>query len=200
MRTISLAVCAFLALASGACHKAAPLSAGLKDAVRKVRFQAPCNTVIPQEWPASLPVPTGAAGGAEFKIFFYPLGQAGTPNLVNAPLGAAVFDSQGTVASCARLPGEKKGLSNRRWPQAVDKLDVDELQQELDRLYAATAEVAVLYAAQAAITDAARKTLQDYSSRFSSLAEPALLPDYYKLNPDFWVWLERCGAPAPIKR
>jgi hypothetical protein len=171
----------------------------LKLALQSASATAPCDTVIPRQWPHSLPVPTGAAGGAEFKIFFYPLGRPHTPDFVNAPLGEAVLRSDGSISSCQRLPGEKKGLSSVRWPAATDKLSVDELVAELDRLYAATEEVAVLYAAKAPLTEAAKKTLQDFSRRFPDVAEPVLLSYYYQLNPDFWEWLSKSGAPALAK-
>jgi len=196
MRTASLAAGVLLVLAPCAGVQAAPLPAKLKLALQSASSTAPCDRVIPEEWPHSLPVPTGAAQGTEFKIFFYPLGRPRSPDFVNAPLGQAVLNSDGSISSCKRLPGRKKGLAAARWPKATDKLSVDELLADLDRLYAATEEVAVLYSAKAPIPEAAKKTLQDYRRRFLALAEPALLPYYYRLNPAFWDWLGKSGAPT----
>lgn len=200
MRKAALAVGALLALAPCACRdKGAPMSAGFKQALQSVASTAPCDTAIPQEWFQSLPVPTGQAGGQEFKVLFYPRGAPDTPDFVSAPLGEAVFRSDGAVASCRRLPGATKGLSSRRWPKATDSLSAAQLEAALDRLYAATEQAAALYAAQAPADGPAKRVLEDYSRQFQALAEPALLPFYYQANPDFWQWLEKSGAPAFAK-
>ena len=199
MRRCLPAVCALAVMAPMACREGTPRPTRLQAVVQKAKFTAPCDRAIPMEWFQSQPVPTGGAGGREFKIFFYPSGKFGSPDFVNAPLGEAVLNSGGEILSCIRLPGEETGLSAVRWPAALGQLSVDDLEKRLDELYAATEQVSVLYSSRAPITEAARATLQRYSQKFRALAEPALLGYYYGLNPDFWEWLNKSGAPTLAK-
>jgi hypothetical protein len=199
MKNLSAASCLLFILAPCACRKPAPTPAKLKTALQTVSAIPPCDKLIPGEWPHSLPIPTGAPGGTEFKIFFYPLGKPGTPEFVDAPLGEAVLRSDGSVFICNRLPGEKKGLASARWPRSADDLTFEDFLASQDRLYATTEKVAVLYSAKVPLTQEDKNTLQEYGRQFSSLAEPALLPYYYRLNPDFWDWLAKSGVPALSK-
>jgi hypothetical protein len=159
--------------------------------------QPPCDAIIPMEWPPSLPVPTGAGAGREFKVFFYPLGRPGAPDFVLAPRGESVFNSEtGHVSSCRRLEGQPQGLSDKRWPAGIGKLTIDEFILKQDRLYAASQEVAGLYAAKGVTTNETRAILRTYGGQFLEMAEPALRSYYYRLNPDFWQWLKDAGAPT----
>ena len=133
MRKI-LAAAAVFGLMACACGKRMTPNTKLKAAVQSAHFKAPCDALIPMEWPSSLPVPAGSAGVQEFKVFFYPLGRPGTPGFVGAPLGEAVLRLDGSVASCQRLPGAGQGLSAKRWPEAAAALGVDGLGRSLDQL------------------------------------------------------------------
>lgn len=179
-----------------ACRGGSAPPSRLELAVQASSSQPPCDTVIPMEWPASLPVPS-AGGAGEYRVFFYPLGEPESLGFVNAPLGEAVIKPEtGGAASCRRLEGELRGLGSRRWPEAVDEMEPDELERRLGGLYASTEKAARLYAAKAPLKPEDRKVLGDYSRRFLELAEPPLRPYYYRLNPDFWDWLGAQGLPT----
>jgi len=169
----------------------------LQQAMQGLSAQAPCDKLIPLEWPVSWPVPTGSAGGREFKVFFYPL--SGLPDNadVAAPLGEAVFDADsGKPSQCRRLPGALSVLSRTRWGPKAEALSMKEFEARSADFYAATEEMGKLYAARAALSPAQRRKAEAYAGLFQDMAEPALLPYYQALNPDFWKWLADNGAPA----
>ena len=201
MRPRLLGACIILLAGSGlwACRKAKPLSNPLKNSVQAVASRAPCDSIIPMEWAHSFPVPTGRAQGREFRVFFYPLGQPGTPGFVKSPMGEATLIMDGAISSCSRFPGEPKGLAAQRWPAALSKIGMGEFSRKLDGFYGAAEKAAALYAAKPPASDETRKIIQEYRRWFNELAEPALLPYYYQLNPDFWEWLDASAAPTAAK-
>lgn len=198
-KALLLAALALIAGCSKPKAPAAKLSDKLKNALVELPRTPPCDAVIPMEWPSSVPVPTGRAAG-EFKIFFYPL--MGDPARLKlyAPAGEAVLDlASGKASSCVKLAGPLKELSGARLTPALEKMSQAEIDRASDELSAAGERVAVLYAAKRAPTPEEAEDLKDYGRRFMELAEPALLPYYYKLDPDFWEWLRKAGAPSVPK-
>ncbi|MFH1726745.1 MAG: hypothetical protein ABII00_19220 [Elusimicrobiota bacterium] len=177
------------------CSKAeAPVMPGpgrLERAVQAAQTLPPCDTVIPMELPATWPVPTGQKGGSEFKVLFYPF--TGTPvasPTVYAPVGEAILDLEtGKPSACERWPGHGNILSKRRWPEGIQGLSVDEFDKLAARLYDATEQVAALYVTEYKPTGTGLDLMKRYLALFESLAEPDLLPYYYRMNPDFWEWL-----------
>ncbi|MGA3174404.1 MAG: hypothetical protein ABSE25_08290 [Syntrophorhabdales bacterium] len=155
---------------------------------------------IPMEWPASWPVPTGGKKGAEFKIFFYPIPGRKVPDAefrIYAPQAEATLDIRdGSVTRHGRYGGPKKEISSKRWPDELSNISMEEFEKLEDRLYKATEEVAVIYAAGRRPTPAEGRRIQTYGKLFLKMCEPALRPYYYALNPDFFDWLGKCGAPT----
>ena len=169
----------------------------LQQALQGLSAQDPCDKLIPLEWPASWPVPTGKGGGREFKVFFYPIGGGRGEFKLSAPLGEAVFDADsGKPSQCRRLPGALTVLSQERWGAKAEAMSMKEFEARSVDLYAASEEMGKLYGAKAPLSAAQREKAEAYGRLFQDLVEPALRPYYQALNPDFWKWLAENGAPA----
>lgn len=168
-----------------------PPPGALQKSVRTASSVAPCDALIPMEWPASWPVPTGGKAGKEFKLFFYPMAAGAREKpWIGAPLGEATLEAGGAVTACRRLEGKPHPISSRRWPEAAEALGVAGFEKKRARLYELSEAVAVQYAAQGGASPEAR----EYARLFQELAEPDLAPYYKALNPVFWAWLAKAGA------
>jgi len=145
------------------------------------------------EWPPTWPVPLGSS---RFKILFYPL--TGTPDAeprLYSPSAQAVLDVEsGKPLNCGPLPGSVKELSRRRWPRAMDQVGVKEFMELADKLYARTEAVAQAYAPGGVPAARDSAAAREYLQLFESLAEPDLLPFYYRMNPDFWEWVRKAAG------
>lgn len=172
---------------------AVPSAGRLRAAVQSASAQPPCGAVIAMEWPATWPVPLE---GGKYKILFYPL--TGTPDTeprLYTPAGEAVIDAQsGRPTSCAAFPGAPKELSRRRWPAATDKVGLQEFLGLEGKLYDRTEAVAAVYAAGRAPSAEDSAAAEEYLRLFESLAEPDLLPYYYRMNPGFWEWVRKAAG------
>lgn len=191
----------FVALTAllGACRRPAPASASkrLAEAVRQVRNLGNCAALVPQEWPAGWPVPSPAPGGGRFDLFFYPLG--GTPDegpRMSEPAADAALDLRaGPGASCKERAGSRKEIKGPRWTPEAERLDSDVFDAQSERLYALTEAAGAAFTAgrgTPSAEDAA--AAREYLALFETLAEPPLLPEYYRLNPRFWEWVRRAAG------
>ena len=194
---------AILLLVLCACSRRKPgqLSLKLREAVRAAKDIPPCASIIPVEWPATWPVPTGGKLGREFKVLFYPMALREGGREIDAPLGEALLDADAAAgaASCRRLPGEAERLSEQRWPAALSGVGMDEFESRADRLDSWTEDVAALYAAKKPLSVEQAAKVKAYGRAFREMAEPALLEYYYRMNPDFWDWLKAAGAATVPK-
>lgn len=196
MRRASIA--AFV-LAAAACGRpAAPRTEGgrLEAALRVAHASGPCASVVAQEWPAGRPVPLDGAGGRRFKIFFYPLsGAPGSSRHMATPAAEAVVDADaGAPVECRDLPGVPKDVTGPRWTPEAASLSVPAFEAkaaELDRL---TEDAAAAYAARRTPSAADAELARRYLAAFVEMAEPAFLPDYYRLNPAFWEWVRAAAG------
>jgi hypothetical protein len=113
-------------------------------------------------------------------------------------LGEAVVDADaaGGATSCRRLEGKVELLSRERWPAALSGIGMDKFEALADGLDSQTENVAALYAAGQPLSGVQAAQAQVYGQTFRKMAEPALAAYYYRLNPDFWEWLRRQGAPS----
>ena len=195
MRRISGVLTALLL--AGACAQERPASSGkLKSAVEASRVMPPCRAVIALEWPYGWPVPLEAAGQRRFKLFYYPLAGA-PPNepRVFTPAAEAVLDLEtGGPVECVSLPAEPVELKGPRWPAALKGLGMSEFDERSDALYDRTEAVADLFSSGRALSAAESAHAREYLRHFESMAEPALLPYYYRLNPGFWEWLRSAAG------
>ncbi len=201
MRRLVLLLAA--ASACSSCRRAAPpLAPGaLKTAVQSAKAQPPCSTVIPDEWAYSWPVPLADPEASRFTVLYYPVtGHPGAPPTVWSPAGEGVVDARsGKPVSCALLPGAPKELSRRRWPAASEAWDIKTFRAREGLVFEKTQEIAAIYDARRQLRPADVDSAKSYFEAFSSLAEPDLLPYYYRMNPDFWEWL-RSAAGVSIPK
>jgi hypothetical protein len=200
-RPILLAACALAAAACGSKSAAPAPKPALADAVRAARFGPPCRRLVALEWPAGLPVPDAGATGRRFKLFFYPLaGSPGTPTRLATPSAEAVVDADaGAAIECRALPYTPRDFAGPRWTAAASALDADVFDAKVAELDRLTEIVAPVYAARRAPTAADADLARRYLALFETMAEPALLPDYYRLNPEFWEWV-RAAAGRSIPK
>lgn len=154
---------------------------------RAARDRGTCAALVPMEFGRTFPVP--AKDGASFKTLYYPV----TDPSGKAEIGTPVYEGRFARAAsasdgCARIgaaaprplgPAVPPGLSRKGYDRAAAVL------------YASLDRAAALYARGGAPAGADKQALTDYLDAFQTIAEPGLLPDYYRLNPDFWEWLRR---------
>lgn len=186
-----------------ACGKppAAPVSLGA--ALKKVPRSPLCAQSLPSDWVSSWPVPTGRADGAEYAVLYYGLDRraldaSGLPTIrVTRPRGSAVFTTDGKVSACAAAAGDPaEPLKGERYREAVMRMEEEQYDRASAKLLALTEKAAAAYATK----KADKAVLAAYWEQFRLMAEPALWPDYYKLQPAFWEWLAREhgeSLPAP---
>lgn len=184
------------ALTSCAGRKEEAASPRLKRIVETLYSKPPCAAVIPEHWSPSWPVPAVSPGGSGFKLLFYPVVREGPELRLSAPLGQAVFTGDGRVSSCTRAPGPEARLSGPLSSKQAAGYSPEQMKERSDRLYALSEEVGMLFSAQSPPGPGQAPLLREYGGLFRELAEPPLLPHYYRLQPEFWDWLKAAGAPS----
>jgi len=191
-RTISLLLA--LGLLSACKAPVTEPPSALQRAVASARSLPPCDATVPMEWPASWPIPAKEIG--KFKIFFYPLRAAETdsPEVYSPAAEASIDAAQGTPISCGLTPSSSTQLSKTRWPAATAGLNLKDFEARARRLYDRTEAMAALYDGRRNLSALEKRSVQEFLELFESLAEPALLSDYYRLNPDFWEWLRTAAG------
>jgi hypothetical protein len=172
--------------------------AALQVAVALSRAAAPCDEDIPSGWAASLPVPAGKDSIGSYHVLFYPVQGSG---MSGPGVQAAIRVGLQGGSVCKKLPGRPKELSKTRWPAQAASLPAPEFEQKLRSVHMQTEKVALLYywtrKSPLGPKDVAR--LKRYVESFVGMAEPALLKDYYRLNPDFWEWLRGAAGVSIAK-
>ncbi|MFH2202734.1 MAG: hypothetical protein ABIJ96_06445 [Elusimicrobiota bacterium] len=159
--------------------------------------EPPCSAVIPMEWSPSWPVPTGEAGGAQFKLFYYPIRRVKKSIQLHKPLGEAMFETAGgSISYCRRIPGELHELPGTSIEDKAKRHSTKKFHALLDRLYLYSEKVSVIYAAKEPPSYRQKKVMREYGELFLEFSEPPMRPYYYQLNPDFWEWLRASGAPS----
>jgi hypothetical protein len=158
-----------------------------------------CSQNLPMDWVSTWPVPLAAPG--QYAVLFYALDRkaqdnSGLPRVrPTEPRGHAVFDTSGKVTECGSNPVDLVPLESERYPPEAMDLEEDAFDAATAKLLQLSDAVGAAYQRKAAVD---KKTLAAYWSQFQLLGEPAMRPDYYKLNPAFWEWLRReNGASLP---
>jgi hypothetical protein len=139
--------------------------------------------VIATEWARAWPVPAEGGGAV---VLFYPM--SGTPATgvsIASPAGRALLDAGLRTIDCRLLTENLRQLGTRRWSAQAEALTPSDFDRRGAELLDDTESVMRLYAVgQKDPALAAR-----YAAEFKLLAEPDLMPDYYRANPAFWDWL-----------
>jgi hypothetical protein len=170
-------------------------SEALYRRAEEVRAGPSCSRMVPAEFGASVPVPIRDSQ-ARFAVLYYPLFVSPGGSEAMAPAFEARFALDAPAGDvCRPLPGGggrsmgklvSAGLSMKAYYKADATLF-----ESLDK-------TAALYFAGRPATAADKPFLGDFVDAFMTLAEPGLLPEYYRANPDFWEWLRReAGRSIP---
>lgn len=191
---------AAVVLALAACKQAAPPKSF--QAVFEGLSRSPaCSQNVPMEWVSTWPVPQPEAG--TFRVLFYSLDRStmdadGLPRVrPTAPRGRASFSADGKVAECSASGEDAVILEGERYPVSAMELEEEAFDDATRELLALTHAAGTAYARG----EPAPKTAAQYWKAFQKMAEPALLPHYYRLNPAFWEWLRReAGASLPAAK
>ena len=187
------------AVLAAACRHSLPQESALEGALASALHGPPCGQIIPMSWTPSFPIPTAAGSGGEFSIFFYAVADRQGDEWLGTPSGRAVIKIGSAQAqSCERGRGSRHSL---RRDQALSKearrLGAQALEDERARLYFLLQQAGALYDARSPLSPEGRRHIQHFLASFSLLAEPPFLPDYYRLNPDFWTWIKGQGLSLP---
>jgi hypothetical protein len=156
-----------------------------------VRSAPACSGLVPLEFGRTFPVPASGPGES-FTVLFYPLAEdAGRVEALTPVFEARFARAADGADSCARLnPAPAPRALGPAAPAGMSNADYYRAQA---RLFSSLDRAAVLYfSGKPAAADKA--ALADFSDAFAALAEPGLLPDYYRQNPGFWEWLRREGG------
>ncbi|HVC08728.1 MAG TPA: hypothetical protein VNH15_02165 [Elusimicrobiota bacterium] len=181
-----LIVAAFL----GACGKTDWLarlhSEPMYQRANQLRASSGCTTLVPAEFGQMLPVPMKRGSG--FAVLFYPL--ESSPGHVEAltPIVKGLFGAGREADSCAKIAGVK--LRALGPPVPLNLSNADYYRQQ-ERVFSSLNLVADAYWQGGKPNPAEKKQVNEFAQAFSAVAEPPLLPYYYRLNPDFWEWIEK---------
>jgi len=152
----------------------------------QLRASAGCAALVPMEFGQMLPVPTKSSGS--FSVLFYPLESSPTHVEALTPVVEGIFGSGQEADSCAKIPAVKLRALGPPVPPGLSNADYYR-QQEC--VFSTLGLVADAYWRGGEPNSAEKKQIVEFIRAFSAAAEPPLLPYYYRLNPDFWGWVEK---------
>ena len=161
----------------------------------QVRASASCSKLVPMEFGRTFPVPV-KAGQAQFEVLFYPLFVSPGKSEAMSPSFQGRF-ARGTDAAdaCAPLPS---GVPRSVGAPVPAGLSMKAYYKADAALFASLGRSADLYFAGGSSAAADKAVLVEFVDAFTTLAEPGLQADYYRVNPDFWEWLRReAGRSIP---
>ena len=197
-RLALLALAAALSACKGADYWTERLDADpLYRSAKAVRQAPGCLSAVPMEFGQTFPIPVREGERELFEILFYPANSSPGECTLATPIFAARFEpGSPDSARCVRLstaPVESLGrcapggLSQRRYYRTAY------------RLFDSLESTAGLYFKGRPPGPESRKSLAEYAEAFEAIAEPGLLPFYYRRNPDFWEWLRRETGRSILK-
>jgi hypothetical protein len=154
----------------------------------QVRAGASCSKLIPMEFGRSFPVPVPGTT-KRFRLLFYPLFISPGKSEAMTPAFEADFTSDAPDADeCRAFGGPSAHSIGRAVPAG---LSMKAYYKAAATLYGSLDKTASLYLAGGSPAAADKAVLGGFVDAFAALAEPGLLTDYYRINPDFWEWLRR---------
>ena len=161
-----------------------------------VRASSACSRLIPVEFGRTFPVPVRRDGRPFYGELFYPAAVSPGAADISAPTAAGFFAARAPQEDlCVGLPS---GATLPERVAAAAGLSAARRYRLESRLYERLERVGELYFRGGSVTPQERQALVDYADAFRAVAEPVLLPDYYRLNSDFWEWLRReAGRSIP---
>ena len=159
----------------------------------QVRLSPSCSKLIPMEFGRTFPVPVE---GKQFEVQYYPLFVSPGKSEAMSPAFSGRFARDASAADvCAPLAAAAPRSVGSPVPAG---LSMKAYYKADATLFASLDKTAALYFAGGSPAAADKAVLGAFTDAFTTLAEPGLLADYYRLNPDFWEWLRReAGRSIP---
>lgn len=196
---LALASVAALAACKGSVDWVAKLQADpLYQRAEKLRDAPSCSKTVPMEFGRSFPVPLPGLDG-KFQVLYYPTVTSPGKSEVMSPRFAGTFTRGDAAAdACSALPAEL-GRPSSHGPAVPAGVSMKEYYRAEATLFASLDKASALYAKGGAPSAEDKKALGDFMEAFTTLAEPGLKADYYRVNPDFWEWLRREGGRSLSK-
>ena len=196
-RALLLALAAGFAGCKGSAYWSDRLDAEpLYQRARALRQSPTCLKLVPLEFGDTYPVPVRDAARGHFEVLFYPVNARPSKCTLATPLFSGRFESAAPAADrCVRLAqGEVDSLGPCR-PGGLSMAGTFKAEA---RLFQTLDRGAALYLKGEVPSPRDRRALGDFVDSFHALAEPGLLPFYYRQNPDFWEWLrQQAGRSIP---
>lgn len=158
----------------------------------ELRDAGSCAKLVPMEFGQTMPVPVK---GDAFKVLFYPIDRGTGKPQAMSPLYSGTFGRDPDIAPrCDALGGK----AAPRGPAAAAGVSQTAYYRAELGVFASLDKAAELYGKAASPEGADKKALEQFASDFAKIAEPGLLADYYRVNPDFWEWLRKeAGSSIP---
>ncbi|MCX5796374.1 MAG: hypothetical protein NTY77_12855 [Elusimicrobia bacterium] len=188
-----LALAACLAACKGSDYWAGRLAANrLHQRAKEVRQCVDCLKSVPIEFGETYPVPMLDGKQGHFQVLYFPVKFSPSTCTMASPVFAGEFVLDEPAADrCVSLDTTTVEPLGRCMPPG---LSMTKLARAEARLFESLDPAAALYFKGAPVGPQERKLLSGYVEAIQTLVTPAMLPYYYRQNPDFWEWLRKEGG------
>jgi hypothetical protein len=190
-----LALAACLAACKGSSYWQERLAAsGLHQRAQQVRHCADCLKSVPIEFGETYPVPVRDAQRGHFQVLYFPARFSPSHCTMASPVFAGEFSLDAAAADrCFNLQPKTIEPLGSCMPSGLSMTKVSRAEA---RLFESLDPAAALYFKGSPVGPQERKLLTDYIEAVETLVVPAMLPYYYRQNPDFWEWLRKEGGKS----
>lgn len=183
----------FLSLAACSRQAPAPPMTRLEALIGEFPASPACSREIPIEWSTSWPVPALEGKRLIYRVFFFRReGTLASGFRFLGPEGTGAFTPDGQVVECRRRPSSTPLASAPLRSNAPGELARTVARAGL--LYAATEDVARLYAAGRPPSSDEKTRVAAYGTLLQELAVSEHAAAYRALSPAFWEWMDANGA------
>jgi hypothetical protein len=193
-RTLLLLAAAALAACEGSSYWSGRLRANtLYQRTNALKISGPCAALVPLEYEYTFPVPLDPSEKTLEVLFYAQTPERYAPRYeIVTPQYAAVFNLDTTSEDrCFALHPERLDELGPATPPPYFKTAYA---RRTFQTYDSLQKTCALYFGRQALEPKDRKILGEFADSFQKVAEPVLLPRYYRINPDFWEWLRREGG------
>jgi len=155
---------------------------------------ADCLKSVPIEFGETYPVPVRDGNQGHFQVLYFPTRVSPSSCTMASPVFAGEFSLDAPAADrCVSLEAKSIEPLGRCMPPGLAMSQVARAQT---RLFESLDPAAALYLKGAPAGPQERKLLAEYVESIQTLVVPAMLPYYYRQNPDFWEWLRKEGGQS----
>ncbi|MCX5787683.1 MAG: hypothetical protein NTX64_04110 [Elusimicrobia bacterium] len=152
-----------------------------------------CIKSVPMEFGSTFPVPVRDGKAERFEVLYFPANFSPSRCVMAAPLyaGRFVLDAP-TADRCVSLG--VKGPIESLGDCMPHGLSMTQVSRAEARLFETLERLAPLYFKGGPPQPGERKLADEYIAALQALQTPAIMPYYYRQNPDFWEWLRKDGG------